>query len=170
MKIQLIMFIILSSCTLIHAQSYTSLLLDSSLVCFLRQKRLNAANTSIQQYQPMEKRRRCKACEAKKKPMSVENENRAIQSVPEWSINRDEIHKITRIYSFDDFNAAMKFANRVAEVAEFEGHHPNILLFDYKNVSIELYTHSVKGLSKNDFILASMIESIWENEFLRVNR
>ena len=48
--------------------------------------------------------------------------------------------------------------NKVAELAEQEGHHPDIRIFGYRNVEIELTTHAVGGLSENDFILASKIE------------
>ena len=59
-----------------------------------------------------------------------------------------------------DFKAGIAFFNRVAELAEAEGHHPDLHLEDYRNVWIELWTHSIGGLSENDFILAAKIDQL----------
>lgn len=67
--------------------------------------------------------------------------------------------KIQKKFSFPDFLAAMTFVNRVADIAEQEGHHPDIHIF-YNKVTIELSTHSIGGLSKNDFIVAAKIGGI----------
>jgi 4a-hydroxytetrahydrobiopterin dehydratase len=56
--------------------------------------------------------------------------------------------------------AGMKFFNRVAEIAEQDGHHPDLHLAGYRNVSIELWTHAIGGLSENDFILAAKIDRV----------
>lgn len=66
--------------------------------------------------------------------------------------------KIQKKFSFPDFVAAMKFVNRVADIAEGEGHHPDIHIF-YNKVTIELWTHAIGGLSKNDFIVAAKIDT-----------
>ena len=67
--------------------------------------------------------------------------------------------KLRREFKFHNFKQAMAFVNRVAELAEQEGHHPDISVF-YNRVVIELWTHAVKGLSENDFIVARKIERI----------
>lgn len=54
----------------------------------------------------------------------------------------------------------MKFVNKVAEIAEIEGHHPNIIIHDWNKVLLEIFTHSIKGLHENDFILAAKIDMI----------
>lgn len=66
--------------------------------------------------------------------------------------------KIRHEFKFADFSSAMKFVNKVADLAESENHHPNIHIY-YKRVVIDLTTHSVGGLSENDFIMAAKIES-----------
>ena len=66
--------------------------------------------------------------------------------------------KIKRQFKFKDFKEAVAFVNKVAELAEQEGHHPDIKIFGYNKVEIELSTHAIGGLSENDFILASKIE------------
>ncbi len=74
---------------------------------------------------------------------------------PEWE-NVDS-KKIRREFTFRNFREAMAFVNKVAELAESEGHHPDIHVF-YNKVTLELWTHAVGGLSENDFILAAKIE------------
>jgi 4a-hydroxytetrahydrobiopterin dehydratase len=63
-------------------------------------------------------------------------------------------------YKFTDFRQAVQFINRVADVAEAQNHHPDILLWNWNNVRLTITTHSIKGLSENDFILASNIDRI----------
>ena len=66
-------------------------------------------------------------------------------------------NKIVKEFEFRDFTSAINFVNKVAKVAEIEGHHPNIYIHDYKKVRVELWTHTLGGLHQNDFILASKI-------------
>ena len=68
--------------------------------------------------------------------------------------------KLVKTFEFKDFSEAMVFVNKVGGLAEKEGHHPNIYIHDYKKVKIELWTHKIKGLHKNDFILASKIDKL----------
>lgn len=81
------------------------------------------------------------------------------QEVSEWEVY-DGDTKIKRGFEFSDFSEAISFVNKVAGLAEQEGHHPNIYLHDYKKVLIELWTHKIGGLHKNDFVLASKINEL----------
>lgn len=65
--------------------------------------------------------------------------------------------KITREFKFDGFKTAMQFVNGVANLAEEEGHHPDIYIF-YSKVVLTLWTHAIGGLSENDFIMATKID------------
>jgi len=65
--------------------------------------------------------------------------------------------KISQEFKFKDFKEAIAFVNKIAELAENEGHHPDIHIF-YNKVLVEIWTHFIGGLSENDFILASKIE------------
>lgn len=67
--------------------------------------------------------------------------------------------KIRHEFKFKDFNQAMEFVNKVARLAESEGHHPNIHIY-YSRVVIDLTTHNIKGLSENDFIIAAKVEDL----------
>ncbi len=80
---------------------------------------------------------------------------------PAWEISEDG-KKISRKFKFKDFKEAMQFINKVADIAETEGHHPDLHIF-YNKVVIELWTHTVGGLSENDFIMASKIDLIIPN-------
>lgn len=72
---------------------------------------------------------------------------------------RDGTHKIRKQFKFKDFKKAMEFVNEVADLAESEGHHPDIKIV-YNKVQLDLFTHAVGGLSENDFIMASKINKI----------
>ena len=63
-------------------------------------------------------------------------------------------------WKFSDFKQAIEFINKVADVAEAQNHHPDILLWNWNNVRLTITTHSIKGLSENDFVLASNIDRI----------
>ena len=91
--------------------------------------------------------------------MSNEREEEYIEKISGWELKRTGIHKITRSFEFKDFKEAMEFVNAVADVAEEEGHHPDIYIY-YNKVELKLYTHAVQGLFKNDFIVAAKINEI----------
>lgn len=70
----------------------------------------------------------------------------------EWSLVRD--HHLEKEYRFKDFKSALSFTNRVGEIAESEGHHPDIHL-SFGKVKIILWTHKIDGLTESDFIMAA---------------
>lgn len=75
----------------------------------------------------------------------------------EWQVVDDK--KIIREFKLVNFMQAMDFVKKIADLAEDEGHHPDIHIF-YSRVVIELTTHAIKGLSENDFILAYKIDQL----------
>ena len=74
-----------------------------------------------------------------------------------WEV-ADE-HHLTKTYKFPDFRQALAFVNKVGDVAEEQGHHPNIC-FTWGKVEITIYTHAINGLTESDFILAAKIDRI----------
>ena len=68
-------------------------------------------------------------------------------------------HHLEKKYDFPNFRQALDFTSRVGELADQQGHHPDIYIF-YNKVTIELWTHAIKGLFSNDFIMAAKIERI----------
>lgn len=104
------------------------------------------------------KDQKCLACSADTPTLDKETIDIYKQQLKkEWLISENK--KISHTFKFADFLAAIHFVNQVAEIAEKEGHHPNIEI-DYNQVTITLWTHKINGLSENDFIVAAKIENI----------
>ncbi len=107
----------------------------------------------------------CVPCEGGTPPLPDEKENKLIKEledpvrVQDWILVRDGTHKLTRQFKFKNFKEAIAFVNKVADLAEAEGHHPDIKIV-YNKVQLDLFTHAVGGLSENDFIMASKINLI----------
>jgi len=76
---------------------------------------------------------------------------------PEWEVV--DGHHIARDFRFSDFRAALDFTNQVGELAEGEGHHPDIYLA-WGKVGIKIWTHKIDGLTESDFILAAKIDRL----------
>lgn len=78
--------------------------------------------------------------------------------LPGWTVvEREGISRLEKAYAFDDFVGAMDFARRVGDVAEMEGHHPDLHV-SWGRVVVETWTHKIKGLHKNDFVLAAKVD------------
>ncbi len=101
---------------------------------------------------------KCVPCEGNV-PRMLPNEIAEYQKQisPEWKV-LDNI-KLQREFHFKNFKESMEFVNKVAKIAESEQHHPDIYIF-YSVVKIELWTHVISGLFKNDFIMASKIDKL----------
>jgi 4a-hydroxytetrahydrobiopterin dehydratase len=82
-----------------------------------------------------------------------------LTATPGWDLVLDEPSRLTRKLKFKDFAEAMQFINRVADVAEEEGHHPDFSV-SWNRVTLELTTHAIGGLSENDFIMAAKINDV----------
>jgi len=93
------------------------------------------------------------------KPLDKDRANELLGEVSEWDMSRDGT-KISREFVFRDFLGSMNFIDKVADIAEMEGHHPDIHVY-YNKVMLDLSTHSIGGLSENDFIVAAKINAIW---------
>ena len=103
-------------------------------------------------------KKRCVPCEGGLPPLSATEVHKYLKEVPGWTV-ADDNKSISRIYKFKDFKEAMAFVNEVADIAEFESHHPDISIH-YNKVTLTLATHAIGGLSENDFILAAKIDEI----------
>ncbi len=102
--------------------------------------------------------KKCVPCEEGSPPLAARAIARLRAELSgDWIVEGDK--KLIREFTFRDFMEAMTFVNKVAQIAEDEGHHPDIHIF-YNKVRIELWTHAVNGLSENDFILAAKISAI----------
>jgi 4a-hydroxytetrahydrobiopterin dehydratase len=80
------------------------------------------------------------------------------KEVPQWKVINE--HHLTRNFTFPDFRKALDFVNRVGEVAEQQGHHPDILLA-WGKAEITIWTHKIDGLTESDFIMAAKIDGLY---------
>ncbi len=103
------------------------------------------------------KNKKCVPCEGGVKPLTPDEYGAYLRTeLSEW-VDVDEKH-IEKEYIFKNFKEALSFVNKVGTLAESEGHHPDINLHNWNRVKLTLSTHSIGGLSENDFILASKID------------
>ena len=112
--------------------------------------------------------KKCVPCEGGMPPLTNEEILGLLNQVPGWKVTEDQSEKvkefglgakISKEFKFKDFISAINFVNNIAEIAEGEGHHPDIHI-NYNKVLIELLTHAIGGLSENDFILAAKIDAL----------
>ena len=103
--------------------------------------------------------RKCEPCEGKTKAFTNVEAQQYMPQVPGWQLNADT-KGISRQFVTKNFVAAVRFINKVAEVAEAENHHPDIHLTGYRNLRIDLSTHAIGGLSQNDFLVAAKINEL----------
>jgi 4a-hydroxytetrahydrobiopterin dehydratase len=99
----------------------------------------------------------CTPCKGGVPPLKGERLAHLLKQLQGWSIVEE--HHLLKDYLFPDFEEALKFVNRVGQLAEREGHHPDMHLA-WGKVGIEIWTHKVKGLTENDFILAAKIDAL----------
>jgi 4a-hydroxytetrahydrobiopterin dehydratase len=109
---------------------------------------------------PSEQRRKhCTPCESGVPAVPAEQVSKLLAGLLGWELTADG-KRIRREWRVKDFLTGLDFFQRVARLAEEEGHHPDLHLVGYRNVAIELWTHAIGGLSENDFILAAKIDTL----------
>jgi 4a-hydroxytetrahydrobiopterin dehydratase len=104
-------------------------------------------------------RKKCLPCEGGVDPYTRQQSEAQLERLAGWHLTHDG-QRIRKDWTVKNFMAGMDFFNRVAQIAEEDGHHPDLHIEGYRNVSIELWTHAIGGLSENDFILAAKIDQI----------
>jgi 4a-hydroxytetrahydrobiopterin dehydratase len=105
------------------------------------------------------KQKKCVPCEGGVKPLNYDEYSEFLRKELKGWTDIDE-KRIVKEYKFKNFKEALSFVNKVGELAESEGHHPDINLHNWNKVKITLTTHAIGGLSENDFIIASKIDNI----------
>ena len=104
---------------------------------------------------------RCEACRADAPRVSEDEMSRYLKEVPDWRvIEVDGMKRLERTFKFKNFAAALKFTAEVGRIAEEEGHHPDILT-GWGKVVATWWTHKIKGLHRNDFIMAAKTDRIY---------
>jgi 4a-hydroxytetrahydrobiopterin dehydratase len=101
--------------------------------------------------------RKCVACDSGTAPLSRIETKPLFEQLRGWEVIDN--HHLRKSLSFKDFRSALEFVNRVGELAEREGHHPDLYL-SWGKARIELWTHKVNGLTESDFVMAAKIDAL----------
>jgi len=100
----------------------------------------------------------CVPCRGGVPPLAGKDLDALAKQVPEWKVV--DGHHIVRLFKFPNFVQALAFVNKVGELAEQQGHHPDILLA-WGKAEITTWTHAINGLTESDFILAAKIDKLY---------
>jgi 4a-hydroxytetrahydrobiopterin dehydratase len=104
--------------------------------------------------------RHCTVCTPDTPTLPRQDIDRLLQELPGWSVAQAEGHlQLTRTFKFKGFMPAVELVDRIAPIAEAEGHHPDLHL-TYGSLRVDLWTHAAGGLTENDFVLAAKIDRI----------
>jgi 4a-hydroxytetrahydrobiopterin dehydratase len=103
----------------------------------------------------------CTPCCGGIPPLTSDEVTALRKQVPDWSV-QDKARRIERTYTFKNFAEAFIFVRKVAELAEAEGHHPDVS-FGWGYATVSLQTKKIQGLHENDFIMAAKIDDLAEN-------
>jgi len=103
-------------------------------------------------------KKKCVPCEGGLSPLTPDQAQAFLKDVPGWELKENST-KIERKFKFKNFVQALEFVNKVGQVAESENHHPDIT-FGWGYADITLFTHAIKGLHENDFIVAAKINAL----------
>jgi 4a-hydroxytetrahydrobiopterin dehydratase len=103
----------------------------------------------------------CTPCRGGIPPLTADEVETFRRHVPAWDVH-DDARRIERTFTFKNFAAAYAFVHKAAELAEAEGHHPDIC-FGWGYATVSLQTKKIKGLHENDFIMAAKLDDLAEN-------
>jgi 4a-hydroxytetrahydrobiopterin dehydratase len=101
----------------------------------------------------------CVPCQGGIPPLDLEEAERLLAQIPGWSLTYDGT-RLERRFTFQGFSAALAFVNRVGDIAEREGHHPDIG-FGWGYATVVYYTHKIGGLHENDFVMAAKTNELY---------
>ena len=104
--------------------------------------------------------KKCTPCRGGIPPLTPEEAERLQSQTPNWEL-RDDSRRIERTFRFRNFQEALGFVRNVGDLAETEGHHPDVS-FGWGYATISLRTKKIKGLHENDFIMASKIDRMFD--------
>ena len=102
--------------------------------------------------------KKCVACEGDVPPLNKIEAEVLLKQTPEWQVS-DDAKWLSREFKFKNFAEALSFTDKVGQISESEGHHPDIEM-GWGYVRIKLTTHAIKGLSENDFIVAAKTDQL----------
>lgn len=103
---------------------------------------------------------RCEACHADAPALNTAQQQSLLSELDGWAlVHRDAIPQLEKVYRFKNFKQAWAFSDKVAQLAEDQFHHPAIVL-EWGQVTVTWWSHSIKGLHKNDFICAAKCDRL----------
>jgi 4a-hydroxytetrahydrobiopterin dehydratase len=103
---------------------------------------------------------KCVPCRGGVPPVSEAEIEELKPQIPDWAlVKREGIRRLERVFHFPDFVQALAFTNRVGALAEAEGHHP-ALLTEWGRVTVTWWTHKIRDLHRNDFIMAAKTDAL----------
>lgn len=107
---------------------------------------------------------KCVACRAGE-PTVTDSEIAMLQpQIPEWQVKEvDGVKRLERVFKFKNFVQALEFTNKVGAIAEEENHHP-LIITEWGRVTLAWWTHVIKGLHKNDFIMAAKSDEVYDKD------
>jgi len=104
---------------------------------------------------------KCEACRADAPRVTAAEAGELSNQIPDWrTVEREGIPRLERVFRFGDFVQALEFTNRVGALAEEQGHHPAILT-EWGRVTVTWWTHKIRGLHRNDFIMAAKTDELY---------
>ncbi len=107
---------------------------------------------------------KCEPCRTGERGVTDAEIAESLREIPDWRIiEQDGERRLQRVYKFRDFAEAIRFTDRVAALAEEVGHHPS-LLTEWGRVTVTWWTHKIKGLHRNDFIMAAKSDAACEQQ------
>jgi 4a-hydroxytetrahydrobiopterin dehydratase len=110
------------------------------------------------------KHMKCEACQRGAPRVTAEESRTLHTHIPDWAlVEREGIQRLEREFAFGDFAEALAFTNSVGRVAEEEGHHP-ALLTEWGKVTVTWWTHKIRGLHQNDFIMAAKTDQLFSGD------
>lgn len=103
---------------------------------------------------------RCEACHKDAPQVPADQEPALLQEIPEWTMTEvDGVKRLQRVFRFKGWRAAVAFTAKVADIADAEDHHPTILT-EWGKVTVTWWTHAIKGLHRNDFVMAAKTDEV----------
>jgi 4a-hydroxytetrahydrobiopterin dehydratase len=105
----------------------------------------------------------CTPCQGGIPPLTLGEAEALLAQAPAWQLLENGT-RLERRFAFQTFAAALAFVNRVGDLAEVEGHHPDIT-FGWGYANVLFYTHKIGGLHENDFIMAAKVNELYATEY-----
>ena len=103
----------------------------------------------------------CDACKVGAPKVSDDELAALLKNIPDWNVEvRDNVMQLEKCFLFKKYVDSVAFTNRVAEVSELQGHHPAVLL-EWGKVTVTWWSHKIKALHKNDFIMAAKTDQLY---------